>query len=286
MSRRHSPRAVRAVTIEHAIVESIQTTTSDPDAPTPADLETSIRASVKTIIDAFPIQPSTPVGSTGRSTPGSRPPMPLEALSLAEELHRDLRFWVQALVEDHPEGVPDGERIHLGDDHQALTHLAREAKWASGWAYGERLAYELYQHAHQIRALTSPPPAPLLGECPVTIGVDGERVTCGTRVRASPGKDGEIRCRGCGTKDTIDGWLLRIVGTNRPVTIPQLVPIIRRGTGVSFSERTLRRWHKEGRIRAVAGTEGKPRFDRRDALAAAVAWSEGKAHVWDATRYG
>ena len=107
-----------------------------------------------------------------------------------------------------------------------VTHLAREAKWASGWAYGERLAYELYQHAHQIRALTSPPPAPLLGECPVTIGVDGERVTCGTRVRANPGKDGEIRCRGCGTKDTIDGWLLRIVGTNRPVTIPQLVQVV------------------------------------------------------------
>lgn len=272
MSRRHP---TRATTTAAAI------TTSTTDAgPTPTDLTRSIRDSITTLRKAWPHleDPPAPIGTTRRPAPTSKPPTPITPLSLREEIGRDLAYWCHELLEDHPEGRSTDHPLDLTDPGQMLDHLHTEAVWAGGWSYGNRLACELEDHARDAHALAWPRSADgiLLGECPVTIGADGEPVDCGGKVRAKPDRNGDIRCPRCKTRDTIDGWLLRIVGTNRPVTIPQLVPILRGRLGIRVDERTLQRWHRAGRITPTAGTDGKPLFDRRHVLAIVLAHEEAK----------
>lgn len=273
MSRRHTPRAVLD---QAAIDESLQ-----DQGPTPADLAASIRASITTITKAWPHleNPPRPIGTTSRSKPGWRPPTPLDPLSLRVEILTDLAFWCHALLDDHPQGRTPDHPLDLTNAPAMLTHLHNEATWAGGWTHGNRLACELDDHARDARNLAWPRTGDgiLLGTCPVTIGVDGGPTPCEGRIRAKATTTGDIACPRCKTKDTIDGWLLRIVGTDQPVTLTQAVPIVRRRLGVTLDRRTLQRWAKEGRLIPVAGTDGKPLFDRRHILTVVAAWDETRA---------
>lgn len=276
--------------------------TADHDTgPTPAEYAASIRSHLAVIRRAWPhlIDPPKAAGNRPQGKPGSRPPTPFDALSLRAEISHDLAFWCQALLEDHPEGfqaftlvpVPTTDReaaqwiiyveqipLDLGNMAAMLDKLHAEAKWIGGWEYASRIEDELSFHARDARSIAWPRSMDgvLLGECPVTIGVEGEPVPCGGRIRATAKHVGDIPCPRCKTKDTIEGWLLRIVGTDRPVSIPQLVSILRGRLGVRVDERTLQRWHKAGRINRSGGTEGKPLFDRRHVMAIVVAYEEAK----------
>ena len=247
-----------------------------------AEIAASIRSSITTLRKAWPWleNPPKPQGSSRRAAPGSKPPVPIDALSLRAEILADLAFWCHALLEDHPEGRrADVGPLDLTDPGAMLDQLYAEAIWAGGWEFGKRLDYELRDHAFDARCIAWPRAAEgiLLGRCPVTIGVEGDAVACEGKVRAKATESGEIACPRCRTKDTIEGWILRLVGTDRPVTIPQLVPIIRGRLGVRIDERTLQRWAKEGHITAVGGTPGKPQFDRRHVLTVVVAREERHA---------
>ncbi|CAN7194462.1 hypothetical protein [Knoellia sp. LjRoot47] len=250
--------------------------TATRDEPTPAEYSAQIRRHLETIRRAWLwLQfPTTTPGGAPTGKPGSRPPIPVDPLSLRAEITHDLAYWCHALLEDHPEGRrADAPLLDLTDVPAMLEHLLAETRWIGGWAFAKRMEDELRYHAIDARTIAWPRTSDsiFLGECPVTIGAGGEAVTCGGRVRATARHVGDIPCPRCKTKDTIEGWLLRIVGTDRPVTIPQLVPILAGRLGVRVDERTLQRWHKAGRITPCDGTEGKPLFDRRHVLTVVVA---------------
>ncbi|AKU15756.1 hypothetical protein [Luteipulveratus mongoliensis] len=98
-----------------------------------------------------------------------------------------------------------------------------------------------------------------IGDCPVTIGHQGDKVVCGTPIRVYPGK--AIICKGCGTDDTIDGWIVRIVGENHPVTAEQLVPLLKKKLGIVTTRVAIRQWVRRGIISATRDENGQPMTD-------------------------
>lgn len=254
------------------------------DRPTWDDMssterEALIRAKLATIRKAWPILLDPPAShGVRRPPPGSRIPMNSDALSLRAEIGHDAAFWLRRLLEDNTAAMGEAERVDAADTLVVLGVLLRNAKWMSGWTFGKRMAFEMSDHAFDASVIAWPRDRGtyLLGPCPNTIGVEGQAVECGTKVRAAPGDASDIKCRGCGLTDTFDGWVLRMVGTEKPVTIPILRGLLHKQLGISTDERTLRRWHRAGRIPSCGGTDGKPLFDRRQVMAALMAEEEAK----------
>lgn len=240
--------------------------------PAPAQMAGEIRKSLDTIRKAWPLlhDPTAAASAGIRTVPGSKPPTPIDPLSLIAEITRDLTFWTTSVLEAHPvvgAERADHEGLQLGDPMGCARWLAASVDWISSWEpYGNRCAMELLEHAEEARRIAWPRrPAMLLGECPRHVARDGHRETCGTKLRYHAELDGQVKCLGCGHIDTIDGWLLAIVGDEKPVSIPQLVPLLKRRLGVVITPRTLQRWHRDGLLPApVDGSDGKPLFDRRD----------------------
>jgi len=248
------------------------------DEPTTADTTHGIKTALTTIRRNWSAtrDPARPGGTTHHTPPTSRPPGNTNAISLRAEVTRDLAYWCHAWLDHHPNAIPAGQTLHC-DDVPAMTRfLEQQAQAISGWTYAQRLWAELEDHARDIRNLAAPKHRTTMyvGDCPNPIGTGPAALLCGTRIRANAANPGSVRCRGCGLTDTIDGWILRMVGHEKPVTIPQLVPILHRRLGIVVHERTLRRWYRRGDLVRVAGTEQTPRFDRRAVLAVAMHLSE------------
>ncbi|GAA2037434.1 hypothetical protein GCM10009740_31560 [Terrabacter terrae] len=228
---------------------------------TPTDITDGIRRELATIRRhwAHTFDPPRSTGSGGsHAVPDSRFPGNDTAISLRAEITRDLAFWVHAYVDDHPDSLDGWVTIDALDVERTCRFLAQQGEHLGAWDSGNRLWAELTTLARELRDIAAPKVRDTipLGEC-----------DCGTIVRAKAHDPGNIKCRGCGTIDTIDGWTLRIVGHHEPVTIPQLVPLLHQRMGIVISERQLRRWHQAGRITATT-TGPTPRFDRRDVFAA------------------
>ena len=99
----------------------------------------------------------------------------------------------------------------------------------------------------------------MMGECP----------ECETPVRAKIHNPGEVKCRGCGITDTVDGWIIRIVGNQPLVTAEQLVPILHKRMGIVATRAGIRQWVARGVI-PTAGTDdrGRTMFERKAVFAA------------------
>lgn len=232
----------------------------------------SLRRTLRTLRDCLPEIEDTEAaqgGGGGRSVPASRPPLSLDRLSLAQEVRRDLAFWVRAMIDGRDEAglETDAQGLDLGDPYGCIRLLTEYVSWLAAWSYAWRMWSELDVLAREARAMTAREPRLTLGPCPNTVGAE----RCGTTVWSNGVHPESIRCSGCGLTDTIDGWILRMTGHERPVTIPQLVPILHRRLGEVITERTLRRWHRQGRMPSpVGGSESTPTFDRRAVLAMVV----------------
>ena len=162
--------------------------------------------------------------------------------------------------------------LSLDDAMGCARYLAGRVGFIAEWTYGNRLATEMHDHARAARGIAWPrPPSILLGECTNRVSVDGTVVQCGTQVRAHMETPGRVTCRGCGKSDTIDGWMLAIVADQRPVTLPQLVPLLHKRLGIVISARTLQRMYRAGQLCApIGGTRDAPTFDRRDVYAVVI----------------
>lgn len=239
------------------------------DEMTLAEREACIRRPLALIRKAWPLEPSAPSGGGGHSAPGSRIPTNVDALTTSAAITHDLAYWCRALLEDHPEGFGEQQSLSMHDVPAMIEHLIREARWASGWSQGWEMQSYLAELAHDASLIAWPRARGEipLGECPVTVGVDGEVVVCSTTVRATAENPGEVKCRGCGTTDTIDGWILRIVGDEPLVTAEQLVPILHKRLGVIVKPGAIRMWKNRGEITS-AGVDDKGRdlFDRQHAF--------------------
>ena len=249
---------------------------------TTTDLATSLRADAATLAKAWPLlhHPTKPGGVRTRSVPGSRLPGNGEALSLRVELVRDLAFWLHAIVDDLPDTLEQAGHttVHAGNVPAALAVITHHAAWLSGWEFGPRLATELEAHARDARRIAWPKVSDTiaLGDCPNQIGAGKDAPACGTPVRASAHHPGDIRCKGCGLTDTIDGWMLRIVGNEPLVTAEQLIPLLRKRMGIVATRSAIRGWKRRGIICSSGSVDGVTVFDRQAVFAALVAFEAAR----------
>lgn len=256
---------------------------------TTADVATGLRTELATIRRHWPHTfdpPHTATGAGPTGVPDSKLPGNDTAISLRAEVTRDLAFWIQAMLDDRPELTPTSRRrtlvpiptltvtttwapatitaptvLDCGDVIAVCTLLEQEAGWLSGWEHAHRLWDELITLAREVKTLASPPQRDTLpiGECP----------TCTTVVRAKAHDPGNIRCPGCGTTDTIDGWIIRVVGNEPLVTAEQLVPILHKRMGIVISRNGIRQWVTRQVIpQHSVDDAGRARFDRKAVFAA------------------
>ena len=251
------------------------------EAPESEDIEVGIRADLAIIVRNWRhlTDPPKVVGvSGGAPKPGSRLPGSTAAIVLRADITHTLAYWVHAFLDDHPDVTPTRKRevplptltytttwtkidepapLDLTDVLSMCSYLSAAAPLLAVWQFGEAMWSDVRKDARAARRLAMPPVRETmpLGECSV----------CGEVVRAKIHDPGNIKCKGCGTTDTVDGWIIRLVGTDGPVTAEQLVPILRRRLGISTSRATIRKWVQRHVI-FTCGTDerGRALFNRRD----------------------
>ena len=188
-------------------------------------------------------------------------------VSLRREVTEQLNAWCRLVVEERDlrVAIPDGL-----DAKAMCVFLERHARWMSGHEAGPDCADEMHEWARKVQRLAVPRRREWLsiGTCPVRIACDGEAIACGTQVRIYPDHPGDIRCAGCGTTDTLDGWVLKMVGSEGPFTAVQLLPHLHRRMGIVVKPSAIRVWVKRGVIRPpVCRTEsGENLYDLRTVL--------------------
>lgn len=268
------------------------TTTPDP-GPTTRDIEQGIRRELATIRRHWPhtFDPPTSGGVSAHAVPDSKLPGNDTAISLRAEVTKDLAFWVRQLLAEWPVALaPTTSRrvpvptltvttswvtieepgtLDCSSTPDMCDWLTRHAKTISGWEWGNRLWWELTTLAREVRDLAAPP---VKDTMPI-----GECDTCATVVRAKVDDPGNIKCRGCGTTDTIDGWIIRIVGNEPLVTAEQLIPILRKRMGIVVARGTIRSWVSRGVIHQDSvDARGRGLFDRKAVFHALARWEARK----------
>ena len=229
----------------------------------PSDIAAGIRRELATIRRFWKGTANPPKSAPGgaRGVPESRMPGNDTAISLRAEVVRDLAFWVHAFVDEHPDSVQDWVIIDALDVPRTCRFLAEHADALGQWSSGNRMWDELETLAREVRACAAPPrrDTMMMGECP----------ECETPVRAKIHNPGEVKCRGCGITDTVDGWIIRIVGNQPLVTAEQLVPILHKRMGIVATRAGIRQWVARGVI-PTAGTDdrGRTMFERKAVFAA------------------
>lgn len=200
--------------------------------------------------------------------------VPISAAAMARmAIQQDIAFWVQAALSGPDKCLPDPEAtIDLADVVGMCRYLLQHVRKLSGWEYVGRMERELAAHAHILHRLTHEPGVLLTRSCPVErMAPSGERAPCGAEVRAWPDRPSDVRCPGCATRDTIEGWQRRVVG-DEPVTAEELAKRLvwlgRRVTGV-----TVRQWVSRGLIpHAVSSDEqGRALYDPARTMRALMA---------------
>lgn len=198
----------------------------------------------------------------------SAPDVPRNVLviDVRRQVTLTLNGWCRTVIEDH-----DVEHhIPQGDDVPGMcTFLVR---WAPRIADDEHLAQtvldELTMCAAAVSRCARPsrPEGLNIGECRQVVGPQGEE--CGTPVRATDdyARTGQIRCKGCGTSDTMEGWILRLVGTEGPYTVAQLIPVLHRRLGIRATPEQVRQWDARGIIRPLRNGDGTKRTTAKGAV--------------------
>lgn len=237
-----------------------------------AEVEAAIRDACVRIRRAW-VREDAPLSRERRErTPG--PSVPLDgAWIIRRTVVEELAYWAHAALDDGALSNPPSP-IALGDPLATSGALLADARRLSGWAYGERCAYDLGRVAERIEGLTrDEPPAVLLGPCPVeVVGPDDERTPCGADVRADLDHASDVVCPRCGTVDTVEGWRRRMAADLGHVTAEELARHLRR-IGVRTTARGLQQRAHRGTIPAPIGRDdaGRSLWDAEAVMRAFIA---------------
>lgn len=149
--------------------------------------------------------------------------------------------------------------VQAGDLHDLVNFLRTHLQWFAGHEVAPTAAQALADAAAKVRGITDPYRRThvRVGACPVKVTPEGttDTIECGTsvRVRLGAGHLQLVRCKGCGTSDTLDGWVVRMVG-QQVVTAEELVVLLHRRLGLRMTRVGIRTWKHRGLIRAVDTT--------------------------------
>lgn len=199
----------------------------------------------------WPVMQLQPSASIARARPGSDAQShQMAVLDTRRQAEQTLAHWARFIVSRRhiTKTIPDSlEDLCLFIDRHALWLASQQPEVTA------QAVKDLAQAANRCRAVAFPNRSGGLwiGDCPNTVGRDGESVTCGAPVRVNAEHPGDIRCKGCGLEDTLDGWVLRIVGTEGPYTASQLVAVLHRRLGIVVSESGIRQWVRRGVIEPI-----------------------------------
>ena len=251
-----------------------------PEATDPADL---LRDDLRTIRECWDAmtpklaaaRPTATIGDTGARTSNRHDQdngdhnTDVDRITIAVSARGDvlavLASWCKVVIDDQ-----DLRHAHIdGHSIDDVTYfLDRWAAWLAEHEACDDVRREVRECLQAVRdCLPRPRPDSVwIGDCPVTIGQEGDRVECGTPIRVKSGEP--IRCRGCGTDDTLDGWMLRLVGHHDLVTAPQLTMLLHQRMGIRVTQDQIRQWVRRGTIRVADyrrdGRSTVALFDRSD----------------------
>lgn len=193
---------------------------------------------------------------------------------------QDLRFWVAAAVDAGIGEPPDwvARETDQDDVPRLCGRPPGEVRDLSEWDSVARFESEMVEHAWALRQLTVPPTRLVhIGVCPVQVPAlagDGHREgsrDCGAVVAADPKRPEKVRCKGCGTVDTVEGWQRRMVGKAWPERASALGVRLRR-IGITANPALIRKWASRQEIPAHVGVdaEGFSLYDPAAVVAALI----------------
>lgn len=193
-------------------------------------------------------------------------PRSVLVLDVRRQVTLTLNGWCRAVIEDH-----DVEHhIPKGDDVPGMCAFL--VRWAPRIADDEHMAAtvlnELQMCANAVSRCARPsrPEGMGIGDCRQIVGPEGEE--CGTPLRLTDAyaETGEIKCRGCGKADTMEGWIIRLVGTEGPYTVTQLIPVLHRRLGIRATPEQVRQWDARGIIKPLRDSDGNKRTAAKGAV--------------------
>ena len=236
----------------------------------PRDRVAELRDALVRIRRAWPKDDVQIVTERSRSVPGPRSLLPVSWWT-RQAAADDLTYWAD---------VAEAERVipptggAPGDAMATAGRLLAHVDALAAWQWGGEAAHDLGKAARALEAMTAPPrPAVKLGPCPVeVVDPDDTRRPCGTEVRADTENASDVRCPGCLTVDTAEGWARRMKVEPVPVTADVLAVRLL-AVGVRTSTTGVRLRSLRGSLPNPVGYDkrGRALYDTAACLAAVVA---------------
>lgn len=192
-------------------------------------------------------------------------PRTAQIIDVRRQVTLSLNGWCRVVVEEHDveHGIPKGHDV-IG----MCTFLDRWADRIEEHAAVDDLLEEVIACSSAVRRIARPsrPEGMVIGECRQVVGPGGEECTTVVRATTDYEERGEITCRGCSTTDTLEGWILRMVGSEGPYTAAQLVPILHRRMGIRATTDLIRQWDRREVIRPLRNGDGTKRTNAHGAV--------------------
>lgn len=247
--------------------------------PEPPDDATRIRQACWTIETSWsamlPKAPkATTAGTIGR-TQTTPLPIPVHTLDTRRQALMDLAFYA-AMILDRRELATS---LDADNAPQLARFITTHADWLADTEEGPEAVESLGKWARAVDHIVAPPArdAIPLGDCPLTVAVDGSAEPCGGRVRAFADR-AFARCNRCGTEDTIIWWESRILGDATANVHADAIALAAHLSRVYYRivpPSTIRSWASKGLLeRHGKDDKGRTLYDRGEVVAVAErAWN-------------
>ena len=224
------------------------------------EAENTVRGNLWTITSLWDemLRPAV-IGSRVTVHASKEPPLPINAhvLDVRRDVVQTLAFWAKVVHDER-----DLNSYHdLGDVFDSARLVETHTAWLLQHDDLPGFADDIARLASDVQGIALPERKERVrvGKCPVTVARDGEQAECGETVWAYPERD-FIKCRGCGTEDTVAWWRSKMLGS-RPglVTARDLVDYLFVDHRILVEPATVRVWVHRGKVER-SGKDDKGRW--------------------------